>query len=115
MVKNPKNNEPVVSFQLNSTGGARFGKITGQNIGRPFAIVLDGKVVSAPVIRAQIFSEGQISGNFSEEIISYSHNCLILGNFGAFFAPKKCPWGTYMNFPTTAIPSIKAHQSSLHF
>ena len=62
-----QNNDPVVNFTLNSTGGARFGKVTGQNIGRPFAIVLDDKVISAPVIRGQIFSNGQISGNFSIE------------------------------------------------
>ena len=79
-----QNNEPVVSFQLNSTGGARFGKITGQNIGRPFAIVLDGKVVSAPVIRAQIFSEGQISGNFSVE---ESSELALLLRAGALPAP----------------------------
>ncbi len=79
-----QDNEPVVSFQLNSTGGARFGKITGQNIGRPFAIVLDGKVVSAPVIRAQIFSEGQISGNFSVE---ESNELALLLRAGALPAP----------------------------
>ena len=39
-----QNNDPVVNFTLNATGGTRFGKVTGQNIGRPFAIVLDGKV-----------------------------------------------------------------------
>lgn len=60
-------NEPVVSFTLNSTGAERFGRVTGQNIGRPFAIVLDDEVVSAPVIRGQIFANGQISGNFSVE------------------------------------------------
>jgi len=79
-----QNNDPVVNFQLNSTGGARFGKITGQNIGRPFAIVLDGKVVSAPVIRAQIFSEGQISGNFTVE---ESSELALLLRAGALPAP----------------------------
>ena len=62
-----ENNEPVVNFTLNATGGARFGRITGENIGRPFAIVLDGKVISAPVIRGQIFTNGQISGSFTVE------------------------------------------------
>ena len=62
-----ENNDPVVNFTLNATGGARFGKITGENIGRPFAIVLDGKVISAPVIRGQIFTNGQISGSFTIE------------------------------------------------
>lgn len=79
-----QNNEPVVSFQLNATGGARFGRVTGQNIGRPFAIVLDGKVVSAPVIRAQIFTEGQISGSFSVE---ESNELALLLRAGALPAP----------------------------
>jgi preprotein translocase subunit SecD len=61
-------NEPVVSFRL-STGGARkFGLVTSQNVGRPFAIVLDDEVISAPVIREPITGgSGQISGSFSVE------------------------------------------------
>ena len=82
-----QNNEPVVSFQLNATGGARFGRVTGQNIGRPFAIVLDGKVVSAPVIRAQIFTEGQISGSFSVE---ESNELALLLRAGALPATALC-------------------------
>lgn len=62
-----QNGRPAVNFQLNATGGRKFGRVTGANIGRPFAIVLDGKVVSAPVIQAQIFTNGQITGNFSIE------------------------------------------------
>ena len=58
---------PAVTFQLNALGGKKFGRVTGENIGRPFAIVLDGKVVSAPVIQSQIFTNGQITGNFSVE------------------------------------------------
>ena len=79
-----QNNDPVVSFKLNPTGGARFGRITAQNIGRPFAIVLDGKVISAPVIRDQIFSEGQISGSFS---IEESDELALLLRAGALPAP----------------------------
>ena len=60
-----RNNSPSVSFQLSAIGGKKFGRVTGKNIGRAFAIVLDGKVVSAPVIQSQIFSSGQITGNFS--------------------------------------------------
>ena len=40
-----QNNRPAVSFVLNSNGARRFGKVTGANIGRPFAIILDGQVV----------------------------------------------------------------------
>ena len=60
-----QNNRPAVSFVLNAAGAKRFGKVTGDNIGRPFAIILDGKVVSAPTIQSQIFGNGQITGDFS--------------------------------------------------
>ena len=62
-----RNNSPSVSFQLNTVGGKKFGRVTGKHIGRAFAIVLDGKVVSAPVIQSQIFSSGQITGNFTTQ------------------------------------------------
>ncbi|WP_377298351.1 protein translocase subunit SecD [Rhizobium sp. SGZ-381] len=62
----PNNNQPVVSFRFDQTGATRFADITRQNVGRPFAIVLDGKVLSAPVIREPITGgAGQISGAFS--------------------------------------------------
>ena len=56
----------MVNFRL-STGGARkFGDVTAKNVGRPFAIVLDDKVISAPVIREPILGgSGQISGSFT--------------------------------------------------
>ena len=58
--------EPVVTFRFNTTGGKRFADATQANVGRPFAIVLDDEVVSAPVIREPILGgSGQISGNFS--------------------------------------------------
>ena len=61
-------NEPVVTFRLDAIGAKRFGEITRDNVGRPFAIVLDGKVLSAPVIREPIIGgSGQISGNFTAE------------------------------------------------
>jgi preprotein translocase subunit SecD/SecD/SecF fusion protein len=61
-----RTNEPVVNFRL-STGGARkFGDVTTKNVGKPFAIVLDDEVISAPVIREPIIGgSGQISGNFT--------------------------------------------------
>jgi preprotein translocase subunit SecD len=59
-------NEPIVSFRFNASGGRRFGQVTAENVGRPFAIVLDKKVISAPVIREPILGgSGQISGNFT--------------------------------------------------
>lgn len=61
-----QNNEPIVSFRFDSAGATRFAQITQANVGRPFAIVLDNKVLSAPVIRTPITGgSGQISGGFS--------------------------------------------------
>jgi SecD/SecF fusion protein len=60
--------EPVVNFRFNIRGGQRFGEVTSANIGRPFAIVLDNKVISAPVIRGAITGgSGEISGHFTVE------------------------------------------------
>ena len=59
-------NETVVSFTLDRVGAKRFGKATSKNIGRQLAINLDGKIISAPVIRDTIASgSGQISGGFT--------------------------------------------------
>ena len=63
---NNQTNETVVSFTLDRVGAKRFGKATSTGIGKQLAIVLDGKIVSAPVIRDTIASgNGQISGNFT--------------------------------------------------
>jgi len=59
-------NETVVSFALDRVGAKRFGKATSTGIGKKLAIVLDGKIISAPVIRDTIASgNGQISGGFT--------------------------------------------------
>jgi SecD/SecF fusion protein len=58
--------EPVVNFRFDRAGAREFAAITQTNVGRPFAIVLDGKVLSAPVIREPIIGgSGQISGSFT--------------------------------------------------
>ncbi|TLE00666.1 protein translocase subunit SecD [Helicobacter japonicus] len=63
-----QNNQPIVSFNLDSKGAKIFGEFSGANIGKRMAIVLDGKVYSAPVIRDRIGGgSGQISGGFSVE------------------------------------------------
>lgn len=60
--------QPVVSFAFDSVGARRFGDATQNNVGRPFAIVLDDKVVSAPVIQSPILDgRGIISGSFTLE------------------------------------------------
>ena len=63
---NNETNETVVSFTLDRVGAKRFGKATSTGVGKQLAIVLDGKIISAPVIRDTIASgSGQISGGFT--------------------------------------------------
>ncbi len=63
-----RTNQPVVDFAFDSLGARQFADITRENVGRPFAIVLDGKVLTAPVINEPILGgRGQISGNFTVE------------------------------------------------
>jgi preprotein translocase subunit SecD len=59
-------NEPVVRFYLSKEAGRAFGEATGANIGRRLAIVLDGKVQSAPVVQGRIQDEGVIEGQFTQ-------------------------------------------------
>ena len=61
-----QSNQTVVSFSLDRVGAKRFGKATSTGVGKQLAIVLDGKIISAPVIRDTIASgNGQISGGFT--------------------------------------------------
>jgi SecD/SecF fusion protein len=63
---NSDNGQPVVNFKLDSDGARQFGEMTRANIGRPLAVVLDGKVITAPVIRSAIAGgSGEISGGFT--------------------------------------------------
>ena len=64
----PQTNEPVVNIQFDSDGGSKFARLTQNNVGRPFAIILDGQVLSAPNINEPIRGgTAQISGGFSVE------------------------------------------------
>ncbi len=61
-----QNNETIVSFTLDRVGAKKFGRATTQNVGKQLAIILDGKIISAPSIREPIVGgSGQISGNFT--------------------------------------------------
>ncbi len=63
-----RTNEPIISFQFDSKGKLAFAKFTQANVGKPLAIVLDGKVLSAPVIREPIVGgSGQISGRYTTQ------------------------------------------------
>lgn len=61
-----KNNRPLITFSLNAEGAEIFGDFTGKSVGKRLAVVLDGKVYSAPVINERIGGgSGQISGNYT--------------------------------------------------
>lgn len=62
-----ENNRPAVSFSLNNEGARKFGAFTQANIGRQLAIVLDGRIYSAPRIESRIDDEGRITGNFTQQ------------------------------------------------
>jgi preprotein translocase subunit SecD len=77
--------QAVVSFRFNGQGARRFGDVTSQNIGKRFAIVLDHKVISAPVIQSAITGgSGQITGNFTTES---ANELALLLRAGALPAP----------------------------
>ncbi|EDZ48669.1 protein translocase subunit SecD [Leisingera daeponensis] len=76
-----QNGRPAVTFRFNTSGARRFGDYTAENIGSPFAIVLDDEVVSAPVIQSHIpGGSGIITGNFT---IEESTNLAVLLRAGA--------------------------------
>jgi preprotein translocase subunit SecD len=80
-----RTNEPIVSFRFNTSGSRKFAQATTENVGQPFAIVLDGKVISAPVIREPITGgSGQISGSFT---VQAANDLAILMRAGALPAP----------------------------
>ena len=62
-----ENNQPAVHFELKPAGAQKFGKLSGDNIGRYLAIVLDNKVISAPRLEGRITDQGRISGGFTAE------------------------------------------------
>lgn len=79
--------QPVVSFRFNGQGARRFADATAQNVGKRFAIVLDGRVISAPNINEPITGgSGQISGNFTPQS---ANDLAILLRAGALPAPLK--------------------------
>ena len=84
---NQDTGEPVVNFKLDNEGARRFGDMTKHNIGRALAIVLDDRVVTAPVIRSAIpGGSGEISGSFTS---SSANDLALLLRAGALPAPLK--------------------------
>lgn len=62
-----ENNQPAVGFSLSQAGGQKFAKVTSENVGKQLAIILDGRVQSAPRIDERIGAEGRIHGSFTQE------------------------------------------------
>ena len=80
-----RTSEPIVSFRFNTSGARKFAQVTQENVGKPFAIVLDNEVISAPVIREPILGgSGQISGSFT---VQSANDLSILLRAGALPAP----------------------------
>ncbi|MDR3449282.1 MAG: protein translocase subunit SecD [Alphaproteobacteria bacterium] len=82
-----RDGQPVVTFKFDSIGGRRFGEATRTNTGHLFAIVLDNKIISAPVIREPILGgSGEISGHFTTQS---AQDLALLLRAGALPAPIK--------------------------
>jgi preprotein translocase subunit SecD len=99
-----ENNQPAVAFTLSNEGGRKFGNVTAENVGRQLAIILDGRVQSAPRIESRIQSEGRITGSFTTEEVQ---NLALILRSGALSASL-----TYLEErtigPTLGADSIRA-------
>ena len=81
----PQTNAPEVNFRFDAVGAKKFGEVTKANVGRPFAIVLDEKIISAPIIQTAILGgAGRITGNFT---VQEANDLDILLRAGALPAP----------------------------
>ena len=81
-----ENGYPEVAFTFNAEGSRKFGQLTGSNIGKQLAIVLDNTVQSAPVVQSRITKDGRISGTFTPE---EARSLSIVLKAGALPAPVK--------------------------
>jgi preprotein translocase subunit SecD len=105
-----QNNQPLISFKLNGQGAKIFGDFSGKSVGKRMAVVLDGKVYSAPVIRERIGGgSGQISGNFTPQ---EAHDVAIALRSGALLAPVQVEEKRSVG-PSLGADSIKASSIAL--
>ena len=75
--RNPLTQEPMILFGFNSDGGAAMFQLSSKNIGERMAIILDGKLISAPTLQSAIQSNGQITGDFTQEEAATIANALL--------------------------------------
>ena len=105
-----KTNQPLISFKLNGQGAKILGDFSGKRVGMRMAVVLDGKVYSAPVIRERIGGgSGQISGNFTPQ---EAHDVAIALRSGALLAPVQVEEKRSVG-PSLGADSIKASSIAL--
>lgn len=105
-----QSNQPIINFTLNSSGARIFGDFTGKNVGKRLAIVLDGKVYSAPNINERIGGgSGQISGGFT---VTEAGNVAIALRSGALLASVKLLEKRSVG-PSLGADSIKASMIAL--
>jgi len=103
-------NQPLINFKLNGQGAKIFGDFSGKNVGKRMAVVLDGKVYSAPVIRERIGGgSGQISGNFTPQ---EAHDIAIALRSGALLAPVQVEEKRSVG-PSLGADSIRASMIAL--
>ena len=106
----PQTNRPYVGIEFDKKGGRIFANVTGENIKKRLAIVLDNKVHSAPVIQSKITGgRAQITGNFS---MSEAHDLAIALRAGALPAPVKIIEERIVG-PTLGMDSIKKGMMSM--
>lgn len=95
---------PIIHFTFNSAGGKQFGIITGDNVNRELAIILDGKVYSAPVIKSRIpGGSGIIEGQFTDE---EARDLALVLKAGALPAPLKVT-GQFQVGPSLGADSVR--------
>ncbi len=82
------NGFPALNFNLNERGAARLGAITGPNIGRPMAVLLDGKIITAPTLQGLLSNQGQITGRFSNAELSYMIRSMQAGSLEGQLSPE---------------------------
>ncbi len=106
----PESNQPQINFKLNGQGAKIFGDFSGKSVGKRMAVVLDGKVYSAPVIRERIGGgSGQISGSFTPQ---EAHDVAIALRSGALLAPVQVEEKRSVG-PSLGADSIKASSMAL--
>ncbi|MEE2947525.1 MAG: protein translocase subunit SecD [Verrucomicrobiota bacterium] len=75
--RNPLTQEPMILFTFNPDGAKAMGQLSGNNIGEQMAIILDGELMSAPVLQERITSNGQITGDFTVDEAATIANALL--------------------------------------